>query len=150
MTVTEYIAMDLKQDELQFHNPMHRKLLAEAESQIHRNNFCAERYFLAHPDPAISRLAAEMISDRYRLSKSNEQAIVKDEERLYELIPHLLVDFKLAILEEDMKQTIQQLSRPEVIADTQQAMNVMAHYKELTELLKEMAKKAGDRVVLKA
>lgn len=150
MTVTEYIAMDLKQDELQFHNPMHRKLLAEAESQIHRNSFCAERYFLAHPDPAISRLAAEMISDRYRLSKSNEQAIVKDEERLYELIPHLLVDFKLAILEEDMKQTIQQLSRPEVIADTQQAMNVMAHYKELTELLKEMAKKAGDRVVLKA
>ena len=49
-----------------------------------------------------------------------------------------------------MKQTVQQLSLPEVMADTEKVMSVMSHYKELTELLKEMAKRAGDRVVLKA
>ena len=150
ITVTEYISVDLQQDNLQFHNPMHRKLLNEAEAHLHDKDFCSERYFLAHPDPAISRIAADMISDRYRLSKSNEQAIVKDEERLHELIPHLLIDFKLAILEEDMKQTIQQLSLPEVVQDVQRTMEVMKHYKKLTETLKEMAKRAGDRVILKA
>ena len=76
--------------------------------------------------------------------------IVKDEERLHELIPHLLIDFKLAILEEDRKQTMQQLSLPEVINNQQKTMEVMEHYKQLTETLKELAKRAGDRVILKA
>ena len=150
LTVTEYICADLEQDSLQFHNPTHRKLLDEAVAHLHDKDFCTERYFLAHPDPSISRMAADMLSDRYRLSKSNEQAIVKDEERLHELIPHLLIDFKLAILEEDMKQTVQQLNLPEVAKDPQRAMEVMKHYKKLTETLKEMAKRAGDRVILKA
>lgn len=150
LTVTEYICADLEQDSLQFHNPTHRKLLDEAVAHLHDKDFCTERYFLAHPDPSISRMAADMLSDRYRLSKSNEQAIVKDEERLHELIPHLLIDFKLAILEEDMKQTVQQLNLPEVAKDAQRAMEVMKHYKKLTETLKEMAKRAGDRIILKA
>ena len=150
LTVIEYIYADLEQDGLQFQNPMHRKLLNETISHLQDKDFCSERYFLTHPDPSISRMAADMLSDRYRLSKSNEQAIVKDEERLHELVPHLLTDFKLAILEEDMKQTIQQLNLPEIAKDAQKAMNVMKHYKKLTETLKEMAKRAGDRVILKA
>ena len=149
ISVTEYISMDLAQDGLQFQNPTHRKLLAEAEEHLHNDGFCAERYFMNHPTTHISRMAADMLSDRYRLSKSNELLLVKDEERLHELIPHLMIDFKLAILEEDMKQTIQQLNRPEVAKDVQKAMEVMKHYKELTETLKEMAKRAGDRVILK-
>ena len=76
--------------------------------------------------------------------------LVKDEERLHELIPHLLIDFKLAILEEDRKQTMQQLGLPEVCSDQQKTMEVMEHYKQLTETLKELAKRAGDRVILKA
>ena len=98
----------------------------------------------------ISRMAAEMISNRYRLSKSNEQTFVKDEERLHELIPHLLIDFKLGILEEDMKQTIQQLNQPEALKNPERAMEIMKHYKKLTDTMKAMAKRAGDRVILKA
>ena len=150
VTVTEFIAADLEQDSLQFHNPIHRTLLQEAQAHLDEVGFCTERYFLTHPNPTISRMAAEMISDQYRLSKSNEQMIVKDEERLHELIPHLLIDFKLAILEEDRKQTMQQLGLPEVFNNQQKTMEVMEHYKQLTETLKELAKRAGDRVILKA
>ena len=150
ITVTEFIVADLEQDNLQFHNPVHRNLLQEAQAHLHDAEFSSERYFLTHPNPTISRMAAEMISDQHRLSKSNEQMIVKDEERLHELIPHLLIDFKLAILEEDRKQTMQQLSLPEILNSQQRTMEVMEHYKNLTETLKELAKRAGDRVILKA
>ena len=150
ISVTEYISTDLKQDSLQFQNPVHRQILAEAEAHMHDRDFCAERYFLAHPNPTVSRLAADMLNEHYRLSKSNEQLLVKDEERLYELIPHLLIDFKLGILEEDMKQTIQQLNQPEAIQNPKRAMEIMTHYKDLTELLRDMAKRAGDRVILKS
>ena len=150
ITVTEFIAADLEQDNLLFHNPVHRNLLQEAQAHLNDADFSTERYFLTHPNPTISKMAAEMISDQHRLSKSNEQMIVKDEERLHELIPHLLIDFKLAILEEDRKQTMQQLGLPEVLNDQQKTKEVMEHYKKLTDTLKELAKRAGDRVILKA
>ncbi|WP_455673839.1 DNA primase [Phocaeicola sp.] len=150
LTVVEYISMDLKQDELQFHNPLHRRVLSEAEAHLHDSNFTAERYFLTHPDPVMSRLGAEMINDRYQLSKSNLLAMTKDEERLHEIVPHLLIDFKLAILEEEMKHTLQALSKPEVAKAPNQCVEIMAHYKDLSDLLKTLAKRAGDRVVLKS
>ncbi len=151
LTVIEYIGIELQQDNLQFHNPLHRRVLSEAEAHLHDVGFTAERYFLAHPDPTVSRLAADMISDRYQLSKyhSKSQKIVTDEERLHELVPHQIIDFKLAILEEEMKQTLQALARPEIAQSPDKCLEVMARYKELSELLKEMAKRAGDRVVLK-
>ena len=39
--------------------------------------------------------------------------------------------------------------RPEVVANADKCLEVMAHFKELSELQKIMAKRAGDRVVLK-
>jgi DNA primase len=152
LTVTEYIAMDLQQDNLQFHNPLHRRILEEAQAHLHDEGFTAERYFLYHPDPTLSKLAADLSSDRYQLSKyhAKAQKIVTDEERLSELVPHQMIDFKLAILEEEMKQTLQQLRQPEVAADTNRCLEIMSHYKELSELLKQLAKRAGDRVMVKS
>jgi DNA primase len=152
LTVTEYIAMDLQQDNLQFHNPLHRRILEEAQAHLHDEGFTAERYFLFHPDPTLSKLAADLSSDRYQLSKyhAKAQKIVTDEERLSELVPHQMIDFKLAILEEEMKQTLQQLRQPEVAADTNRCLEIMSRYKELSELLKQLAKRAGDRVMVKS
>ena len=83
ITVTEYIVNDLKEDELAFHNPLHRQILTEAAERIHNEGFTAERYFVAHPDPVISKLSVELISNRYQLRKSQIEQMVTDEERLY-------------------------------------------------------------------
>lgn len=152
LCVIRYIANGLKEDELQFHVPLHRKILKEAENNIQNPDFIAERYFIAHPDPEISKLAAEMVSDRYQLSKyhSKAQKIITDEERLYELIPRLLLDFKLSIVEEEMKHTLKALSDPTVANNPEQYIGIMKRYKELQQTQSVMAQNAGDRVVLKA
>lgn len=151
-TVTKCISSGLAEDELQFHDALHRRVLKEAETHIHDENFIAERYFIASPDPEISKLAVEMASDRYQLSKyhSKGQKIVTDEERLYELVPRLLLDFKLAIVTEEMKHTLQALSKPEIANDPQRCNEIMQRYKELHQTQSLMAQRAGDRVVLKA
>ena len=41
ITVTEYIVNDLKEDELAFHNPLHRQMLTEAAEHIHNEGFTA-------------------------------------------------------------------------------------------------------------
>ena len=149
-TVTECISLGLKQDGLHFHNPLHRKVLKEAEEHYTDTGFVAEHFFLSHPDPEISLLAADMVSDRYQLSKYHfkGQKIISDEERLHELVPRLLVDFKLSIVEEEMKHTLQALADPHIAEDTQRCTEIMERYRELQQTQSAMAKHAGDRVVI--
>lgn len=151
LTVVECIAGGLKEDGLQFHAPLHRQILQECESHLHEPGFTAEHHFIAHPDPAISKLAVDLASDRYQLSKyhSKVRQIVTDEERLYELVPRLLIDFKLSVVEEEMRHTLQTLADPLVASDPQRCMEVMQHYKKLQETQSLMAQHVGDRVVLK-
>lgn len=148
VSVVEYISADLEQDELEFEHPIHRLLLYEAQEHIHDEGFHTERHFLNHPDPTVSQLAADMINDGHRLSRSNKEAIAKDEERLHELVPYLMIKFKLHILKEEMDGIMQSLSRPEMKNDTSKAMDAMQRYKELGEIMKEIAKRAGERVLI--
>lgn len=147
--VIEFIAASLKEDDLQFHNPLHRKILNEAIAHENDSQFTSERFFLTHPDPEINKLAADMVSERYQLSKyhSKSQKIISDEERLYELIPRLLIDFKLSIVEEEMKHTLLALAQPEIAGNPEKAKEIMERYKTLHQTQMLMARNAGDRIV---
>lgn len=150
VTVIEFVVADLQQDDLAFHNPLHRRMLAEAAEHLHDDGFRAEHYFVAHPDPVISRLSTELISDRYQLSKYHykNQKIVTDEERLYELVPLLTTNFKYAIVGEELKHMMRALQDPAVAHDEAQCNALMKRYSELREVQSLMAKRLGDRVVL--
>ncbi len=148
ITVTEYIVNDLKEDELAFHNPLHRQILTEAAERIHNEGFTAERYFVAHPDPVISKLSVELISNRYQLRKSQIEQMVTDEERLYELIPRLMINFKYAIVCEELKHTLSALQNPAIANDETQCNSIMERYNELNKVKSLMAKRLGDRVIL--
>lgn len=147
--VIEFIAASLKEDDLQFHSPLHRKILNEAIVHENDSQFTSERFFLTHPDPEINKLAADMVSERYQLSKyhSKSQKIISDEERLYELIPRLLIDFKLSIVEEEMKHTLLALAQPEIAGNPEKAKEIMERYKTLHQTQMLMARNAGDRIV---
>lgn len=151
ISVTEYIVQDLQEDDLSFHNPQHRQILNEAVAHLHEEGFRAEHYFITHHDPTISRICSELISDRYQLSKyhTKTQKIVSDEERLYELVPTLMINFKYAIICEELKHMLQALQDPAVISNTEKCNEVMQRYSELREIQNTMAKRLGDRVVLK-
>lgn len=147
--VIEFIAVSLKEDDLQFHSPLHRKILNEAIAHENDSQFTSERFFLTHPDPEINKLAADMVSERYQLSKyhSKSQKIISDEERLYELIPRLLIDFKLSIVEEEMKHTLLALAQPEIAGNPEKVKEIMERYKTLHQTQMLMARNAGDRIV---
>ncbi len=151
LTVIGYIVKDLQDDDLAFHNPLHRRMLGEAAERIGTPGFTAEHYFLNNPDPDISMLSAELVSDRYRLSKYHykNKKIVADEERLYELVPTLMINFKYAIVNEELKHILLALQDPAVTKDEQKCTAAMKRYSELSEVRSLMAKRLGDRVVLK-
>ena len=149
LSVTEYIDYALQEDKLEFHNPLHKQMLKEALEHLSEPGFKAERYFLNHLDATVNNLAFELLSDKYQLSKyhSKGQKIISDEERLMELVPHLMTDFKLAIVNEELKHILLKLRNPDILKNKAQYMEVMTHYKEVKEIENSLARQRGDRVI---
>ena len=148
-STAEFVARDLENDEITLTTPLFSQILTELQQHIGDEGFTAERYFVAHADPQISRLAADLVEEKYQLSKyhSKTQTIVDDADRLNDLIPHLLIDYKMSIVEIELQETLNQLRQPAIMNDPTRCMETMAHYKSLMELKKQMAKMLGDRVI---
>ena len=63
------------------------------------------------------------------------------------MIPRLIHDFKYRLIREEMIDLLQQLSRPEVMADTDRYLEIMLRYKDLSEVERQFAQALGDRVL---
>lgn len=149
ITVMEYIYYALKEDGLSFRQELHRMILDEGMAHLHEEGFTAERFFLNHEDNRISMLAFELNDDKYQLSKyhSKAQKVLQDDERLMDLVSHLMEDFKLAIVKEELKELLLQLRNPGILSNPEEYMKVMQHYKELKDIECTLSKERGDRVI---
>ena len=98
-----------------------------------------------------SKLSVDLINVRYQLSKyhSKSQKIVTDEERLYELVPMLMINFKYAIVTEELKHMLYALQDPALAHDEEKCNALMIRYNDLRGIQSIMAKRLGDRVVLR-
>lgn len=151
VSVVEYIVNDLQQDELTFHNPLHRLLLDESLRFLEDGaGTSITRFFLTHTNPEISKLAADLASEKYQLSKyhTKGQTVLSDDERLDELVPLLLINFKDAMLLAEIKHSLQLLQKPEISSDPEKCNAIMERHIELREIESIMAKKLGDRVII--
>lgn len=148
-TVVEFIYYALQEDKLNFQVALHQRILDEALEHFREPDFSAQRYFLNHPDQAVSTLAFQLTSDKYQLSKyhTKNQKLVTDEDRLFDLVRHLMTDFKLAIIDEELKGILNRLRDPLILRDKEAYMKVMKHYMEVKEVESTLAKERGDRVI---
>lgn len=148
-TVVEFIYYALQEDKLNFQVALHQRILDEALEHFREPDFSAQRYFLNHPDQAVSTLAFQLTSDKYQLSKyhTKNQKLTTDEDRLFDLVRHLMTDFKLAVIDEELKGILNRLRDPLILKDKEAYMKVMKHYMEVKEVESTLAKERGDRVI---
>ena len=149
VTVAEYVASEFEMDQITLSTPLFAEVLNELLQHIGEPAFTAERYFVAHANPTLSRLAVDLIEEKYQLSKyhSKTQTVLSEADRLCDLIPHLIIDYKLSIIEQELKDTLNLLRQPDVMADPQKCAETMSRYKEQMEIKNQLAKLRGDRVI---
>lgn len=150
VSVAEFISLALEQDDLTLHDERHRQILAEALEHIGEEGFRCNRYFENHPDLRIAELATELAHDPETLSKIHEKSIpVKpEEERLMELVPHVITDYKLAIVDDELHSLMQQLCSKEVLESKELSGQLMQRYQELKQVQGELGRVRGDRVMM--
>lgn len=145
LSVSQYISYDLGADDLRFKNDLYNRMLAEAVEHNGDEGFNAEEYFLHHPDIDISRTATEMAIDHFQLSKSLQ--VRSDEDTLRNQVEHLILDFRMAYVEQHLKDLQREISL--AANDTERVMKLMAEYKDMQVIRNEIAKELGNDILIK-
>ena len=153
--VTEFVHLDLGRDNINFSNELYQLMLDEAVNHIDDEKFNSGHFFLNYPDPKVSKLASELLSDRYQLSKIHSKILgeevgdkgsrLLEQNLLQNYVPRATTELKNAYvlkkideLKEDIKK-----SNPDNYSV------YITRLQQLQEIKKVLAKELGERIVLK-
>ena len=166
--VAEYIRSELQDDGIEILTPIYRRILDEAVAQCEDGAFTASRYFLAHTDLEISKLAADMMSTKYQLSKyfadADDRAVKqttlsedaqeaenearkkeKEREQLERWIVHDIFTLKNAYIKHKIDEVNKQIR--EFQADEEKVMELLRERMRLDEIKRLLSKELGERIV---
>jgi len=151
ISVAEYVISDLEMDDLTFHNPLHQRMLNEYKQHCMQKNESAEKFFTFHPDSQISQLAIELLSEKYTLSKvhSKMKEMISDEERLNDLTPRLIYEYKMSIVIEQMRQKLAEMKAAVDAGNNTLVDSLMKDIRDLDEAKKVLSKNLGERIIIK-
>ena len=155
LSVGEYIINELRADNIEFDNPLHKQIIDEF-SNNYSDEFIAATFYQYHPDPAINQFAAEMIADKYQLSRIyNKQTVsenvvqeVERDERedLPDVVQRLLLELKYTIVTErlDALHTMLEKARD----DWQMQLTLLEQKQLLEQIRAQLCKALGNRVIV--
>lgn len=148
ITLVEYIYNELVSDEIRLRHPVYSKMLDEAYAHHADSGFSAGKLLLNNPDESISREAANMMSDRYQLSSGN-QMTQPEEDMIGTYASRIIIDYKNAIIDDQIRECNSALTRPEVKNNINKTLELLRKIKDLSDIQRMMAKMLGDRVLLR-
>lgn len=149
--VIAFIVSELNNDELEFDYLPYRQILNEAAEKYTDENFVAETYFTNHPDPQISHLAVDLSTNKYIESKVHFKHRKKEEEkeRLLELIPYVMLNYKDAILKKEMNELNIKIKNAETNNDFETLKDLVKQLSEYQEKRKLLALNLRERIITK-
>lgn len=148
--VAEYIKNELEKDGIQIYTTILQQMLDEAVAHCKEEGFTAQRYFLAHPDSVISRVAANLLSEKYQLSKyhSKYREVEQEEEKLDQIVVRDIFALKEAYILNEIKQKEEELKHLSS-DETDKMFAIMKEITQLNEIKKILSKELGERIILK-
>ena len=148
-TVANFIAADLQNDGIALQTPLYAQILSEALplADTKENKYVSLHYFMQAETPEIQQLATQVAEDNYALSKKQLEEHNPDENRLVELIPHLLNEYKFHIVESRLKELLTELRNPEVLQSPERARAIMEEHARFNQLKKILSPMIGKRII---
>ncbi|MBO5816784.1 MAG: DNA primase [Paludibacteraceae bacterium] len=153
----EYIIHELRTDNIEIENPLYKQIFDEF-SKCYKEGFVAATFFQHHPDAAINQFAAQMIADKYQLSRifsrqnvsENVTQIVEQDEReiLPELISRLLLELKYTIVNERIDALQNMLKEAQERGDWELQAAILQQQPALHEIRSQLCKALGNRVIV--
>ena len=166
--VAEYIRSELALDNIEIQTPVYKQIMDESVAQYDNVSFVASQYFLTHADLEISKLAADMLSNKHQLSKffedrndvalklttlteeqqkAENEAVKKEKEReqLERWVVQGLFELKNAHIKHEIDEINKQVKAAQ--SDEEQVMMLLKRRVELDRIKRLLSNELGGRVV---
>ncbi|MCM1005053.1 MAG: DNA primase [Prevotella sp.] len=101
------------------------------------------------PDDDIRRLALQTITPRYTLSKyhSKNSPVTPERERLSELVPRAIFEWKDSLLAGIFADTQKELAEASALRDMDKISLLIRKLQQISDIRKEVAKNIGERII---
>lgn len=149
--VIDYIYNELAQDDLSFQTPLYKEMLEEGMKHLNDEGFVASRFFMHHPHPGISRLAVNLVSDKYQLSKYHYKfrELEQEEDKLQPYIIKDLFALKDAYINHRIKKIQSRLKEAHKSGGEDEVIRLMTQLTELNRIKNLLCKQLGERIIIK-
>lgn len=158
LTAGDYIISQLAEDDIAAPTTLYQKILDEFNAHKNDAGFKAETFFKFHADPEISKIAIDLIADKYQLSSifstqsvsENVSVQVKKRsinEELCELVPKLLLELKYTVINERIDQLEQTLKQAQADGNWDLIRELLATQPQLLDIKNQIARTLGNRVI---
>jgi len=134
-----------------FNNELHSLMLEEYKNNYLLENFAVQRFFLYHSKSEISNLTADLISEKYTLSRihSKIKKIEADADRLIDLVPRVVFEFKNSLILEMIKQKLTEMKVANENKNNKLVDEIMRDMSQLEIVKKQLSKSLGERIIIK-
>jgi len=152
-TVAQFIVSEIEHDELEFHHPVYKKIYDEFAHFINHALDIDSKYFTQHPDQEINAVAADLLSNKYTLSKNlfekGARVYIETEEmKLGEIVPAVVIDFKSKKIMTSLRETQMQLFEAQKENNVEKVEELQMRIQNLNVIKKTFAISLGNRTIV--
>ena len=148
--VSEYMIEELENDDLIPENPLFQKIFYEVKDNLGNGQFDPWKHFIYHPDGEVSRLATDLLSEKFIESKRWTKAgafTEKEEEILDYLVPRIIYEYKLRRVKLMMEEIEKAIDAASQEGNFDQVIEEQSKYMNLKRVEKFLSEKLGSRAI---
>ena len=153
--VIEFVHFDLERDNITFSNEIYKLIFEKAVEHLGDKDFNSGNYFLNYPSSKVSKLASDLLSDRYQLSNIHSKILgeevgdkssrLLEQNHLSNFVPRATTELKNAYV----MQKIDEVKKELKTSNHDRFSELITQLKQLQDIKKVLAKELGERIVLK-
>jgi DNA primase len=149
--VGEFMIEELENDELVSENHLFRTIFKEVKENLGNETFDPWKYFIYHPNGEISKLATDLLSEKFIESKRWTKAgayTEKEEDILDMLIPKIIYEYKLTKIRIMMAGIEKEINKASDDNDFERVIEEQSKYMNLKRVERFLSDKLGNRAFI--
>jgi len=148
--VGEFMVKELENDDLVPENKLFRQIFNEVKANLDNEQFDPWKHFIYHPDTEVSKLATDLLSEKFIESKRWTKAgayTEKEEEILDFLIPKIIYEYKLRKIKLMMEEIEKAIDVAAKENNFDHVIEEQSKYMNLKRVEKFLSEKLGSRAI---
>jgi len=149
--VGEFMIDELEKDELISENILFQKIFNGIKENLENSTFDPWRYFIYHPDGEISKLATDLLSEKFvesNIWKKGGGYTEAEEDILDLLVPKVINEYKARKIKEMLPAIEEEINIAFQNNDFEKVIDEQSKYMNLKRVEKDLSNKLGNRTII--